>query len=194
MTHGSYNSCTTLSYPMGHGLYIRIDPFITHGGWRMSYPWVMDCTMYFIVTFFPWPMVSWTEDIVTKINILLQEICDIKLQKQRNNIFNVHKIRPKSTGGENAQDDTHLFYNSASFHLLPDKQNTPEHHALNSNHAPNIGDSCQDMMFLNFYFDQFHAHSINISPFASQTFLLWSLRIHDLWTEQVYWLEHANMM
>ena len=31
---------------------------------------------------------------------------------------------------------------------------------------------CQDMIFSNLYFDQFHAHLMNIFPFISQTFLL----------------------
>ena len=49
---------------------------------------------------------SQTQDIVIKINILLQEIRDIKKQKQRNNIFNVHKTHPKGTDEGNVQDDT----------------------------------------------------------------------------------------
>ena len=72
---------------------------------------------------------SRTQVIVTKINILLQELHDIKLQKQRNNIFNVHKTHLKDTGEENGPDDTHLTYNSASGRPLLNKQNTPEHHA-----------------------------------------------------------------
>ena len=56
---------------------------------------------------------SQTQDIVTKINILLQEIRDIKRQDKRNNIFNVRKIHPKGIDEENVQDDTHLSYNSA---------------------------------------------------------------------------------
>ena len=80
---------------------------------------------------------SRTQDIVTKINILLQDICDIKLQKQRNNIINDHKIHPKGTDGENDQDDTHLIHNSTLTHPPHDRQNTPEHHAPNPNHAPN---------------------------------------------------------
>ena len=84
---------------------------------------------------------SRTQDIVTKINILLQEIRDIKKQNKRNNIFNVHMIHPKDTGEGNALDDTHSIYNSASIHLPPDIQNTPEHHVLNPNHTPSIDDS-----------------------------------------------------
>ena len=81
------------------------------------------------------------QDIVTKINILLQDIRDIKIQKQRNNIFNDHRIHPKDIGEENALGDTHLIYSNTSTHPLPDKQNTLGHHAPNSNHTPNIGDS-----------------------------------------------------
>ena len=81
------------------------------------------------------------QDIVTKINILLQEICDIKLQNQKKNIFNVHKTHPKDTGEGNDLDDTHLIYNSALNHLLSDKPNIPEHHAPNPTHAPNIDDN-----------------------------------------------------
>ena len=84
---------------------------------------------------------SQTQDIVTKINILLQEIRDIKLQNQKKNIFNAHKNHPQGIDEENDLDDTHSIYNSASIHLLPDKQNIPEHHVLNPNHAPNIDDS-----------------------------------------------------
>ena len=64
---------------------------------------------------------SQTQDIVIKINILLQEIRDIKLHKQQNNTFNVHKIHPKGTGEENGLGDTHSIYNSASTHLPPNK-------------------------------------------------------------------------
>ena len=87
------------------------------------------------------PYLSRTQDIVTKINILLQEIHDIKVQTQRNNIINDHKTHPKDTDEENGQGDTHLFYNSASSHPLHNRQNTPEHHAPNPTHAPNIDDS-----------------------------------------------------
>ena len=69
---------------------------------------------------------------------MLQEIRDIKGQNKRNNIFNVHKTHPKDTGEGTALDDTHLIYNSASVHLLSDKQSIPEHHALNPNHTPDI--------------------------------------------------------
>ena len=86
-------------------------------------------------------LVSRTQNIVTKINILLQEICDMKIQNQRKHIFNVHKNRPKDTGEGNGQDDTHLIYNNASTHPLPDIPNTPRHHAPNPNHTPNIDDS-----------------------------------------------------
>ena len=84
---------------------------------------------------------SRTENIVTKINILLQEIRDMKVQNQKKHIFNDHKIHPKDIDEENVQDDTHLIYNSASSHLPPDKQNTPIHHVPGPNHTPNIGDN-----------------------------------------------------
>ena len=86
-------------------------------------------------------IMSQTQDIVTKINILLQDICDIKLQKQRNNIFNVHKNHPKGTDEENDLDDTHLIYNNTSSHQQPDKPNTLEHHAPNPNHTPSTDDN-----------------------------------------------------
>ena len=72
---------------------------------------------------------------------MLQEIRDIKLHNQKKNIFNDHKTHPKGTSEENDPDDTHLIYNSASVHLLPDKQNTPEHCAPDPNHTPNIDDN-----------------------------------------------------
>ena len=84
---------------------------------------------------------SRTENIVTKINILLQEIRDMKVQNQKKHIFNDHKIHPKDIDEENVQDDTHLIYNSASSHLPPGKQNTPIHHVPGPNHTPNIGDN-----------------------------------------------------
>ena len=84
---------------------------------------------------------SRTQDIVTKINILLQEICDIKLQNQKKNIFNVHKNHPKGTDGESDLDDTHLIYNSASNHLPPDKRNTLIRHAPSPNYIPNTDDN-----------------------------------------------------
>ena len=81
------------------------------------------------------------QEIVTKINILLQEICDIKVQKTKNNIFSDHKTHPKGIDEENGQDDTHLIYNNASSHQPPDKLNNLRHHAPNPNHAPNIDDN-----------------------------------------------------
>ena len=84
---------------------------------------------------------SQTQNIVTKINILLQEIRDIKKQKQNKRIVNVHKIHPKGTDEENVQDDTHLIYNSASSHLLPDTPNIPRHRAPDPNHTPNTDDN-----------------------------------------------------
>ena len=99
-----------------------------------------------LVQLLAWPRIqtavlSQMQDIVTKINILLQEIHDIKLQKLRNNIFDVHKTHPKDTDEGNVQGDTHLFYNSASTHLLPNKLNILEHHVPNPNHVPSIDDS-----------------------------------------------------
>ena len=82
-----------------------------------------------------------TQDIVTKINILLQEICDIKLKNQKKKIFSDHKNHPKGIDEEIDLDDTRSIYNSAPIHLLPDKQNTPEHHVPNPDHTPNIDDS-----------------------------------------------------
>ena len=79
------------------------------------------------------------QNIVTKINILLQEIHDIKSQNQEKHMFNVHKNRPKGTGEGNGQDDTHLIYNNASTHLLPDKPNIPRRHAPDPNHTRSIG-------------------------------------------------------
>ena len=84
---------------------------------------------------------SRTQKIVTKINILLQEIRDIKKQKSDKQIFNVHKNHPKGIGEENARGDTHLIYNSASTRPPLDIQNTLEHHAPDPTHTPNIGDN-----------------------------------------------------
>ena len=81
------------------------------------------------------------QNIVTKINILLQEIRDIKKQKQEKYIFNVHKNHPKGIDEGNDQDDTHLIYNSASTHLLPDKPNSPKHHAPDPIHTPDTDDN-----------------------------------------------------
>ena len=97
------------------------------------------------------PDLSRTQDIVTKINILLQEIRDIKKQNKRNNIFNVHKSHPKDTDEESVRGDTHLFYNSASTHLPPNKLSIPEHHAPNPNHTPNIDGSAFAQQKLNPY-------------------------------------------
>ena len=77
------------------------------------------------------------QDIVTKINILLQEIHDMKLQNKRNNTFNAHKNYPKDIGEENALGDTHLFYNSASSRQPHDIPNILGHHDLDPNHVPN---------------------------------------------------------
>ena len=48
---------------------------------------------------------------------------------------------PKGTDEENVQDDTHLIYNSASSHPLPDKPNIPRCHAPDPNHIPNTDDN-----------------------------------------------------
>ena len=81
------------------------------------------------------------QNLVTKINILLQEICDIKRQNQKKHIFNAHRSHPKDTDEENDQDDTHLIYNIASIHLPPNIWNTPTHRVPNPNHIPNIDDN-----------------------------------------------------
>ena len=86
-------------------------------------------------------LLSQTQEIVTKINILLQEIRDIKVQNQKKNIFNVHKNHPKGIDEGNDLGDTHSIYNSASTHLPPDKQNTLGHHAPNPNHTPGTDDN-----------------------------------------------------
>ena len=84
---------------------------------------------------------SQTQNIVTKINILLQEICDIKRQKQGKQIFKDHKNHPKDIDEGNDRDDIHLIYNSASTHPPPDIPNIPEHHAPSPTHTPNIDDN-----------------------------------------------------
>ena len=65
----------------------------------------------------------------------------MKKQKQNKQIFNDHKSHPKGIGEENDQDDTHLIYNSASIHPLPDKPNIPRHHAPDPTHTPNTDDN-----------------------------------------------------
>ena len=94
---------------------------------------------------------SRTQKMVTKINILLQEIRDIKKQKVKTNILNDRKIHPKDTDEGNVQDDTHLIYNSASIHPLPNKRNTPIHCAPNPNHTPDTGDNAFAQQKLNPY-------------------------------------------
>ena len=84
---------------------------------------------------------SQTQNIVTKINILLQEISDIKKLKQKKQIFNDRKNHPKDIDEGNDLDDTHSIYNSASTHPLPDKLSIPEHHAPDPTHTPNIDDN-----------------------------------------------------
>ena len=91
------------------------------------------------------------QNIVTKISILLHEISDIKKQNKKNTIFSDHKIHPKDTDGGNAQDDTHLIYNSASSHLPPDKQNILEHHAPDPSYTPNTDDNAFALQKLNPY-------------------------------------------
>ena len=95
--------------------------------------------------------VSRTQDIVIKINILLQELHDIKLHKQRNNTFNVHRIHPKGTGEENGLDDTHLIYNSTSTHQPPNKPNILAYHVPIPNHTPDIDDNAFTQQKLNPY-------------------------------------------
>ena len=86
-------------------------------------------------------MLSRTQNIVTKINILLQEIHDIKVQNRKKQLFNDHKNHPKGTDEENDQDDTRLIYNNASTRPLPDKPNTPRCHAPVPNHTPSTDDN-----------------------------------------------------
>ena len=85
--------------------------------------------------------VSRTQNIVTKINILLQEIRDMSKHKQDKQIFNGHKNHPKDIDVRNDQDDTHLIYNSASIRPLPDKPNIPRRHAPNPTHIPDTDDN-----------------------------------------------------
>ena len=72
---------------------------------------------------------------------MLQEIRDIKKQKNNIHISNAHKNHPKGTGEENGLDDTRLIYNNASTHPPPNIRNTPGHHAPDPTHIPNIDDS-----------------------------------------------------
>ena len=84
---------------------------------------------------------SQTQEVVNKINILLQEIHGIKIHKKRNNIFNDHKTHPKDIDVKNVQDDTHLIYNNTSSHPLPYKTNNPRYHALDPTHVPDTDDN-----------------------------------------------------
>ena len=68
-------------------------------------------------------------------------VVGLQILTERNNIINGHKIHPRDTDVKNAQDDTHLIYNSTSFHPLPYKKNNPGHHAPNPNHTPHIDDN-----------------------------------------------------
>ena len=72
---------------------------------------------------------------------MLQEISDIKRLNQKKHIINDHKNHPRDIDEGNDQDDTHLIYNSASVHPLPDKLNIPRHHVPDPNHTPNIDDN-----------------------------------------------------
>ena len=82
---------------------------------------------------------------------MLQEISDIKKLKQKKQIFNDRKNHPKGTDEENGQDDTHLIYNSASTHPLPDKPNTPIHHAPDPTHIPGTDDNASALQKPNPY-------------------------------------------
>ena len=50
---------------------------------------------------------------------------------------------------------------------------------------------CQDMLFFNFYFDQFYAHSLNTFPFYVTDVFLMTLRFLHSRTERVY-IGNAN--
>ena len=101
---------------------------------------------------------SQTQDIVTKINILLQDIHDIKLQNKRNNILNAHRNHPKDTSEENALDDTCLIYNNTSFYLPPDILNNPGHHAPSPNHVPSIDGNASTPQKQAPFLNCFHPH------------------------------------
>ena len=94
---------------------------------------------------------SRTQNIVTKINILLQEIRDIKIQNKKNNIFNDCKNHPKDIDGESGPDDTRLIYNTASTCPLLNKQNTLGRHVPTPIYIPNIGDNAFAQQKLNPY-------------------------------------------
>ena len=78
---------------------------------------------------------------VTKINILLQEIRDIKGQKTCKQIINDHKNHPKDTDEENVPGDIRLIYNNASARPPLNIPNIPEHRDPNPTHTPNTDDN-----------------------------------------------------
>ena len=86
-------------------------------------------------------ILSRTQKIVTKINILLQEIRDMSKHKPDKHAFNGHKNHPKDIDVKNGQDDTHSIYNSTSSHPLPDKPNIPIRRGPDPNHTPDTGDN-----------------------------------------------------
>ena len=49
-----------------------------------------------------------------------------------------------------------------------------------------IHTNCQDMIFLNFYFDQFHTHSLNTFPLCITDIFLVTLQFYHSRTERVY--------
>ena len=85
--------------------------------------------------------VSRMQNIVTKINILLQEIRDIKKQETCKQIINGHKNHPKDTDEENVPDDIRLIYNNASTHPPLDILNSPKHRDPNPTCTPNTDDN-----------------------------------------------------
>ena len=62
-------------------------------------------------------------DIVNKINILLQEICGIKVQKNKKQHINDHRTHPRDTDGIHGQDNKYSCYSNASSHLSLDTAN-----------------------------------------------------------------------
>ena len=84
---------------------------------------------------------SRTQNIVTKINILLQEIRDIRRQKTCKQIVNDHKNHPKDIDEENAPDDIHLIYNNASTRPPLDILNIPKHRDPSPTRIPNTDDN-----------------------------------------------------
>ena len=77
------------------------------------------------------------QNIVNKINILLQELYNMKVQNKGEQHISDHRVYPRDTDEGHSWNDTYLIYNNTLTHLLPYKFHIPRCHAPTPIHKSN---------------------------------------------------------